>query len=97
MQQNWTEVTDVNCNCASIDVWLGRRKSDIQPGDRLTFVGETNENLFKNGRTYTFCGYSWGTDCDYTLRDVNSWTEVGVYMEDMEFYLLEGDFNLHDV
>lgn len=97
MTQNWTEVTDVECLNSFIDVWLGRRKSTIVPGDNLTFVGETNEDLFENGHTYTFGGYAWRKDQDYAFRDVDTWEGLSVYKEDVRSYLLEGDFKLHDV
>lgn len=97
MTQDWTEVTEVDCLNASIDVWLGRRKHSIVPGDKLTFVGETNESLFKNGHTYTFGGYSWRFEEDYAFRDCDTWIGVAVYKEDVRSYLLDGDFKLHDV
>lgn len=93
---NWTEVIDVEFRSNAIKVWVGRKSHYIQPGDTLTFVGDSHPQMFENGRDYVFAGRSREepTDC-YAFDTADGEERIVVYKEDIGYCLLNGCFAIH--
>lgn len=93
--QEYTEVTDVGSVGGQITVYLGRERHYITPGDTLTFVGDSHDELFENGEEYEFVGKTGEEPMDSVAFEPPDGDRVRAYNEDVRYYLLNGGFKIH--
>lgn len=91
--QQWTDVIDVERHGDTIGVWVERGKKLDLSNYEFTYVGDTHERLFTNGRTYrlvTHDPHNGDGAGSHVIEDVDSGRRFTMYYEDMRYYLQGG-------